>query len=91
MDQSALATTRAKRDVYVSDFTVNGHRWAWSVDSHGEQSRLVTIAPGEDWRPKVAQLWADLNRDDPVTPPSVSRRQHLRIVTTDQVRRSRPD
>lgn len=66
---SAAAPKKSWRGVYVSEFTVNGHRWVYSVNSRDEQVTLRTVADiPDEIEATSSELWAELDRLDPVKP-----------------------
>jgi hypothetical protein len=79
---SVAAIPACARDVYVAPFTEeSGYRWVWSVSSKGVRVGLKCVPPGVDFNPYLDDLWAELDREDPVvTPDDVSGTRAFRLI-----------
>jgi hypothetical protein len=67
-------TPTCPRNVYVASFTeASGYRWVYSVDSNGVRVNLKCVPPGADFMPIIDDLWAELDRVDPMPGGASSR------------------
>lgn len=68
-----MVHSNAPRNVYVATFTEeSGYRWVYSVDSKGVRVGLKCVPPGADFTPYLDELWAELDRVDPMPGASSS-------------------